>query len=112
MERLNCPNCGAPIEIESNKCPYCGTYYFDLSCIDIDGQEPFYLKLKSNNIYFTQLVRPILGDMTFRRDEVYAYGGVGNEKRIAFSTGGSLTIDLTLEAIPNKKGVLTIASTT
>lgn len=40
----NCPNCGAPIT--SEKCPYCGTLFYDFSCIDI--QEPTYLKIKHN----------------------------------------------------------------
>lgn len=48
IKNKNCPNCGSPYEIYLNKCPYCGTSYFDMSCIDIDSGEPFYLKLKTN----------------------------------------------------------------
>lgn len=44
----NCPNCGAPLEIQNNKCSYCGTPYFDMSMIDANG-EPFILKLKHND---------------------------------------------------------------
>lgn len=36
MKKLNCPNCGAPFEIETHKCPYCGTSYFDMGCIDFE----------------------------------------------------------------------------
>lgn len=43
----NCKNCGAPIDIKSNKCPFCGTSYFDLSDIEID--KPVFLKIKFNN---------------------------------------------------------------
>lgn len=39
----NCPNCGAVINPEKDKCEYCGTSYYDLSCIPIN--EPFYLRL-------------------------------------------------------------------
>lgn len=39
----NCPNCGAPIDLEKSKCEYCGTCYFDISSIPIN--EPFYLRL-------------------------------------------------------------------
>ena len=40
MESRNCPNCGAPNDPHLNKCPYCGTSYFDLTAIDIaDGKE-------------------------------------------------------------------------
>lgn len=44
MKQTNCPNCGAPYEADLNKCPYCGTNYFDLSFIDFDAKEPFILR--------------------------------------------------------------------
>lgn len=43
MKGINCPNCGAPIDIERHKCAYCGTSYYDLSCIPFN--EPFFLKI-------------------------------------------------------------------
>lgn len=43
----NCPNCGAVYEIDKNKCPYCGTSYYDMSAIDFEDGEPFYLKIKT-----------------------------------------------------------------
>ena len=49
MEGRNCPNCGAPLEVDICKCPYCGTSYFDISAISIGNREPFYLKLKLEN---------------------------------------------------------------
>ena len=33
MNKLNCPNCGAPISADNNKCPYYNTSYFDLKNI-------------------------------------------------------------------------------
>lgn len=42
--KTNCPNCGAPIS--SEKCPYCGTVFYDFSCIDF--MEPTYIKIKHN----------------------------------------------------------------
>lgn len=39
----NCPNCGAPISLESNVCGYCGTPYqvekYD-GCVQINFREP------------------------------------------------------------------------
>lgn len=43
LNERNCPNCGAPIDVALNKCAYCGTSYFDISCIPL--HEPFYLRL-------------------------------------------------------------------
>ena len=39
----NCPNCGAVIDTNANKCAFCGTSYYDLSCIPLG--EPFFLRL-------------------------------------------------------------------
>ena len=41
----NCPNCAAPYDVELNKCPYCGTSYFDLAAVQLMG-EPVSLKIK------------------------------------------------------------------
>lgn len=38
----NCPNCGAPIS--SEKCPYCGTVFYDFTCINM--AEPTYIKIR------------------------------------------------------------------
>lgn len=46
MKQTNCPNCSAPYDLELTKCPYCGTNYFDLSFIDFDATDPFYIKIK------------------------------------------------------------------
>lgn len=47
MYRRNCPNCGAALDSAACKCSYCGTSYFDISAIDIDSREPFYLKIRT-----------------------------------------------------------------
>lgn len=44
MRDRNCPNCGAVLEIDKVKCPYCGTSYFDLSAIP--AREPFFARVK------------------------------------------------------------------
>lgn len=44
MTRLNCPNCGAPIDIHRKDCEYCGTPYDlkDREVLYADNQ-PFYI---------------------------------------------------------------------
>lgn len=39
----NCKNCGAALDNENIKCPYCGTLYFDLSTIPLNT--PFILTI-------------------------------------------------------------------
>ena len=50
MSDRNCINCGAPFDVELNKCPYCGTSYFDMSCLDLDSGKPFALKIKTKKM--------------------------------------------------------------
>lgn len=44
MTRLNCPNCGAPIDIHRKDCEYCGTPY-DLKDLDVlyADNQPIYI---------------------------------------------------------------------
>ena len=83
MKGKNCPNCGAVYEPKKNKCPYCGTSYYDMSALDFESSEPFYLKIKTNvngkPAYITQLVKPYLDRLSINFDADYttAYGGYG-----------------------------------
>ena len=111
MNKLNCPNCGAPISADNNKCPYCNTSYFDLSSIDINNNEPFYLKIKMGKMTLTQLVR-VLPDMNINLESNSCsfYGSLGN-KLYEFTTSNNMFTDLKFEAIVdpyNEKRLCTI----
>lgn len=43
-EKLNCPNCGAPIT--DTQCPYCGAMLYDFAVLNDDG--PTYIRMKWN----------------------------------------------------------------
>lgn len=53
----NCPNCGGVIDSSQIKCPYCGTYYYDFSCIDAYNYLPIYIKVKIGKEIFTVLAK-------------------------------------------------------
>ena len=46
--RTNCVNCGAAIDIDEQKCPFCGTSYFDLTDIDFTASDPVAVRMKSS----------------------------------------------------------------
>ena len=105
MNQRNCPNCGAPYDVKLNKCPYCGTSYYDLSALDIDAQEPFYLKIKSvingKPCYITQLVRPMQNmsmEWNMESTDVMGYGG---SRLGSFVRNQTLTTNLTFQAVPS-----------
>lgn len=109
MSKLNCPNCGAPISADSNKCPFCGTSYFDLSAIDVSNHKPFYLKLKMGDTIFTQLVK-LSPEMNIDFEQESATVWDGSPYRYSFCTSEQMTINLKFEAvtIPNIKSLYVI----
>ena len=101
MKNHNCPNCGAPYDINEYKCPYCGTLYLDLSMIDFDNQIPFFLSIKKNGMMITQKVLPQTAEFEMNEDTVYATSGYGN-KLLSFHTNRNLETNIQFIAIPMK----------
>ena len=111
MQR-NCPNCAAPYDVEFNKCPYCGTSYYDLSALDLAAREPFYLKIKvdmnGSPCYITQLVRPRMEmSMEFSSDIEECYDGIGN-RLATYTRSKGLTTNLSFEAVTTGSHLCTI----
>jgi len=106
----NCPNCGAPYDPALNKCPYCGTIYFDMSCINFADGEPIYMKIKTEwrgkPVTMTQLVRPRLHDIHVRRDRVETTRLGLPVVRVNLMP--TVTIDVEFEAIANDNNELII----
>lgn len=51
-DKLNCPNCGAPIT--SVECPYCGSVFYDF--VTLDSTKPTYIRLIWNEQIVTTRV--------------------------------------------------------
>lgn len=109
MQRRNCPNCGAPYDINKNKCPYCDTSYYDMSAVDFESGEPFYLKIRTNmngqQVYITQLVKPILNTIEMSTDTVNCCDVIGREVA-SYISNKSLTTNISFMCIPDKNGDL------
>jgi len=77
MKKRNCPNCAAPYDVDLNKCPYCGTSYYDLSALDLASSEPFYLKIKTeiNSILliFTNGINDIKASVILAKRHIIIY---------------------------------------
>lgn len=102
----NCPNCAAPYEMEKNKCPYCGTSYYDMSALDFVNREPFYLKIKTEingcEAYITQLVRPELNSIEVIEDRMDVITGRGNAKLCSYTKSSRMTTNINFTAIEDK----------
>lgn len=48
-DKLNCPNCGAPIT--DTTCPFCGSVFYDFATLD--DSKPTYIRMRWNNTIIT-----------------------------------------------------------
>ena len=106
----NCLNCGAPFDVDEEKCAYCGTSYYDMSALDIYSDKPIMLKIKTrmngSDCYITQLVRvlPEMNiEMSSETTNVIDYRGAPIS---SFISNRSMTTNLTFQAVPRKNGSL------
>lgn len=106
MSKKNCPNCGAPIEYEHDKCQYCGTIYYDLSEVNFDNDypAPIFFRIKTNRFSrdekpATVLIKaiPRLNELDFTYDYADAAGVSGSLCR--FYTGSRCSMNMQFEAI-------------
>lgn len=103
MSKYNCVNCGAPIDYEQVKCPYCGTYYFDLSEMTV-GE---IVMLKVNIPHKGKvLARAFLTDfdVTAEQEELPVYNE-GNSF-VQFVHSPSVTADMHFQFVESKDGNL------
>lgn len=104
MKDRNCPNCGAPLQAEVCKCPYCGTSYFDFCAMNIEDGKPFYLKFSTESkgklIEITALVKILPNfNISFETDWNYAMNNM--DKIVSRVASRSIcTFNMAFEAIP------------
>lgn len=101
MKNRNCPNCGAPYDINEYKCPYCGTLYLDLSMIDFDNQTPLFLSIRQHGMIITQKVLPQTVVLEMNEDTVYKTS-IRDNKSTSFLVNRSLETNIQFIAIPMK----------
>lgn len=94
----NCINCGATIEYNRTKCPYCDTSYFDFTNIDFDNKKPVVLKLKINGFIIETLCVPNLDVIESRAEESTATGCFG-EPLMRIKTGTQLEFGIKFNAV-------------
>ena len=102
----NCPNCGAPYDIALDKCPYCSTSYFDMSAMDINNQQPFYLKLRYGDMIFTSKViaEPHI-DINYCKDTVEAINLKNNRIKTIIKRN-DVDVDIKFHSLLDDKGNL------
>lgn len=110
MQKRNCPNCGAPYNVDLVTCPYCDTSYFDMSSLDLSDGTPFYLKIKTSlndgrYIYITQLVRPHLELIEHVREDIDSVNDLGVITDRA-CIANEVRTEISFTSVPGKDGSL------
>ena len=105
--RTNCVNCGAAIDIDEQKCPFCGTSYFDLTDIDFTSPNPVALRMKipylNGGAVVTMLARPKLDEFNVKTDYVTMYEGWGISPLAYMPASNSVNVGVSFEAIMRSK---------
>ena len=96
MSKTNCVNCGSAKDIEQIVCPFCGTAYFDMADIDLDGRTPCILRLKmpgTNNLFLMKAF-PRMANITFtpRVMDITSLGDV-YQKHLVSSIDREVTLE-------------------
>lgn len=98
----NCPNCSAPLEPYKCKCDYCGTYYYDLTALDVSGNKPTYVKFKVKDYLtgkeqiITALAYPVLDAMECHDDVCSYYDGYGMQHKTFIRKYGTVNMKFEL----------------
>lgn len=96
----NCPNCGAPLDQNLCKCPYCGTLYYDLTMFE-DGV-PCYIKFRTPMGVLTSLAIPNMSGINIYNDQVY-YTNILGDVSDSMVTSQSCDINVIFHAIEDRE---------
>ena len=102
-DKLNCPNCGAPIS--NTNCPYCGAVFYDFA--EIDAEKPTYIRIRwhGNQLIFFR-ARAVNVDISTRAEAIYAESFSGTN--LACIPSYSATVNVEFDVYPDDDGVLFI----
>ena len=104
-DRLNCPNCGAPITAE--KCAFCGTLFYDFSAIEIG--KPCYLKIKHENNIFLVKAMATNAELNMNTETCDAYDVMGNHI-ISCVSKRDMNLSIEFRCVPFKNHLLEVRS--
>lgn len=112
MKYTNCPNCGAPFDLDHIKCSYCGTLCFDMGSLDLTDNTPIFMRYRvpynkelncigSGDLFadITQCAIPRLQNVEVNNDTVDVIDGNGTTLK-KISTNRTVATNLQFNAIP------------
>lgn len=98
-EKLNCPNCGAPIT--SAQCEYCGTLFYDFANVEMG--KPSYIRLKIGD---TLNIFRAIPQHTEIVDEAPASTLYFDNKPFHISSTPDWNVTISFRIVPDDRGIL------
>lgn len=109
MSKTNCINCGAAIDTNEIKCPFCGTTYLDLTAIDFSSDDPvvcnFVRPHEKDKIMLSMIARPHLEEISRTENKVNVYG-FGGIRLSEFTSSVDMNIGISFKPIAKPNGGL------
>lgn len=106
MSRTNCVNCGAAIDTDEIKCPFCGTTYLDMTAIDFNTDKPVVCKFLlpgTDRYVLSMLALPMLDDIVMQDETVSVESDWSVYPVATLTTGMTVTADVRFKAVPHPK---------
>ena len=101
-DKLNCPNCGAPIT--GIKCEYCGTMFFDMA--DLKIGEASYLRMRMGDSVNTFMAYPVRFDITFEPVQTTTLWADTSPIAVIQPRSQDITINIEFKAVVDSDEVL------
>lgn len=98
-DKLNCPNCGAPII--GVKCDYCGTLFYDFANMELNKANYLRMKIENNLWIFKAVPTEIELEHTSTEDSAYMNG-----KQLTIKRTSDYSVTIKMKIVANDKDVL------
>ena len=82
MSMTNCVNCGSAKDADAKVCPFCGTSYFDMTDIDLDGRHMCVVRFKHGESIFQMKAYLSLAEFTLHPVEFDIRNSLGYIQRL------------------------------
>lgn len=102
-DKLNCPNCGAPLDGE--KCFYCGTTFYDFASLEIGT--PCYIRLRFGDMKMTFKAVPDIASVNITNN-YYDVCDASGTKLHQLDAGQDLNLDVHFRTVSNDGKLATI----
>ena len=98
-DKLNCPNCGAPIR--DVECPYCGTLFYDFANLELGKKSYIRMKIDGKLCVFDAILLSATINNDIDTVDIETRSGM----KIPFVGARTSTLDLSMRVTPTDNNI-------